>query len=252
EKMTVHIWMAPGDTLTSADITFYDNSADLPGTVRNTYPAVVPVSQTVIGNNFGFDISVVVFEIAPEMLPGTAGTTTTYWTSLYVDVSSNGNGFISSTSVSTVGLQSAFSSDSGATWGVNAGWDTVYVFEGLCEAIGGGTGGPCSASAPSNAFENGKSFTQNLGRIVAADITIAADEDMMLETINLTAFVGAVGSGVNADFLDVYIYADSGTGSPGALLNSQLGVVPASQTVIGNNFGYDAWSIDLDIADFNL
>ena len=127
-----------------------------------------------------------------------------------------------------------------------------YTFRTFSCDTGGGTGYPCSEVSASNSLENGKSFTQNLGRIVAADITIAADQDMLLETINITALMGTVGSGVNAANVDVYIYADSGTGSPGAVLDSQIGLVPSSQTVIGNNFGYDAWSVDLDIADFNL
>ncbi len=248
---TVNIWMNPGSTVTSSDITFYSDAAGAPGTAITTQAAVVPTSQAVIGNNFGFDISEVVFDIAPEMLAGQAGVETTYWVVFGVNVSA-GSGFISATTASIEGYEAYFAPD-GVTWSVIGGSDIVYNFEGECEAIGGGgTGGPCSASVPSNSFENGKSFTKNLGRITAADITIAADEDMMLETINITAFIGSVGSGVNASNVDVFIYADSGTGSPGALLTSQLSLVPASQTVIGNNFGYDAWSVDLDIADFNL
>ncbi|MGO3182243.1 MAG: GEVED domain-containing protein [Aequorivita sp.] len=117
---------------------------------------------------------------------------------------------------------------------------------------GGGTGGPCATTAPSNAFENGKSFTKSSGRIVANDITVVDGEDMLLESITFTAFIGDVGSGVNADNVDVFIYEDDGSGAPGALLTSQTSMVPDSQTVIGNNFGYDAWSIELDITDVNL
>ncbi|WP_207489346.1 hypothetical protein, partial [Aequorivita soesokkakensis] len=67
---TVDIWMNPGSTVTSSDITFYSDAAGAPGAAINTQAAVVPTSQTVIGSNFGFDISELVFDITPEMLAG--------------------------------------------------------------------------------------------------------------------------------------------------------------------------------------
>lgn len=118
-------------------------------------------------------------------------------------------------------------------------------------AGGGGTGSPCETTAPGNAFENGKSFTMNLGRIVAHDVTVNADEDFTLETINLNAFIGASGSGVNAQAVDVYVYSDS-AGSPGSVLTSELGLTPTSQTVVGNNFGFDVWDVAIDVTDVLL
>ena len=128
------------------------------------------------------------------------------------------------------------------------GWEVEVLNAG---GGGGGGGGPCASSVPSNAFENGKSFTMNLGRIAANDITVSADEDFTLEVININSFIGATGSGVNASAVDVYIYDDAG-GTPGALITSELGMVPASQTLIGGNFGFDAWDVELDIADVAL
>ena len=135
--ITVDMWGNPGTTITSADIVFYENAGGLPGAVRTTHTAVVPTSQTYIGTNFGFDISEVVFEISPEMLEGLEGASKVYWVSLYVEISA-GTGYIGSTSTSIVGFDHAFSSDAGATWATNAGWDTVYIFAGECENIGGG------------------------------------------------------------------------------------------------------------------
>src|SRR5690606_8355360 len=127
---------------------------------------------------------------------------------------------------------------------------------GLVAILGAGGGGggsnPCATTGPSNSFENGKSFTKNLGRIVAHDITVADGEDMLLESITIPAFIGTVGSGVNADNVDVLIYEDNGSGAPGALISSEIALVPTSQTVIGNNFGFDIWEVVLDIADVNL
>lgn len=118
---------------------------------------------------------------------------------------------------------------------------------------GGGTGGDCDLIAASNALENGKSITKSLGRIVANDLKVADNETMLLESITFTALMGTAGSGVNADEVDVYIYEDDGAGAPGALWGTpQLSLTPDSQVVVGSNFGYDAWSIVLDIADVNL
>ena len=110
---------------------------------------------------------------------------------------------------------------------------------------------PCSTAGPGNAFENGKSCTQNLGRIVAHDIVVADGQDEVLETISANVFIGAEGSGVNAAFVDVYVYADA-AGSPGALITSELGFIPNSQTVVGANFGFDVWEVELDITDVPL
>ncbi len=139
DKATVNIWMNPGATLTSSDITFYSDAGGSPGAVIGTQTAVLPTSQTVIGNNFGFDISEVVFDIAPELLAGQAGSETTYWMVFTVNISS-GSGFISSTTATMEGFEAYFSPDSGVTWLVIAGNDIVYNLEGECETIGGGGG----------------------------------------------------------------------------------------------------------------
>src|SRR5690606_16769821 len=132
-------------TVVSSDITFFSDAGGAPGAVMGTQSAVVPTSQTVIGNNFGFDISEVVFDITPEMLAGQAGTETTYWISFNVTVTS-GSGFISSTTATIEGFECYFSPDSGVTWIVIAGNDIVYNFEGICDPIGGG-GGNCTSTA---------------------------------------------------------------------------------------------------------
>ncbi len=139
-KITVEVWSSPGSTVTSADIALYDNSGGLPGATRNTQLAVAPTSQTIVGNNFGFDISEVVFDIAPELLEGQAGSTKVYWASVYLDMSS-GSGYLGGSSV-IVGLEQAYSLDAGATWNTNPTWDSVYLFEGDCAPIGGTTPGP--------------------------------------------------------------------------------------------------------------
>ncbi len=107
---------------------------------------------------------------------------------------------------------------------------------------------PCDSSNPSNAFENGKSNTASLLRIVANDVEVNADETLTLETITFNQFVlppSTVGT------VDVYIYADAG-GAPGAVVNTQLAMVPTSQLVVGSNFGFNIHETVLDIVDFPL
>lgn len=109
----------------------------------------------------------------------------------------------------------------------------------------------CDQSGQTGTFENGKSFTQNLGRIVAHDLTVAAGETFLLESININAFIGDSGSGVNAAFVDIYIY-ENNAGVIGTLKTSQTGVVPINQTVIGANFGFDIWNVVIDLTDIAL
>src|SRR5690606_23398039 len=177
---TVDIWMNPGSTVVSSDITFFSDAGGAPGAVMGTQSAIVPTSQTVIGNNFGFDISEVVFDITPEMLAGQAGTETTYWISFNVTVTS-GSGFISSTTATIEGFECYFAPDSGVTWIVIAGNDIVYNFEGDCEPIGGG-GVACSQSIPENNFENGYTTSSDQAQRIAMDITVPADTDFTLNT----------------------------------------------------------------------
>src|SRR5690554_1106305 len=121
----------------------------------------------------------------------------------------------------------------------------------LIERVGGTPpGGDCSL-ATEGVFENGKSFTKNLDRVVANDIVVPAGQNMLLEKINLNAFIGGVGSGVTAADVDVYVYEDN-SGMPGALVTMIPDVVPTSQTIIGDAFGFQAYDVEIDFAAVNL
>src|SRR5690554_1697330 len=74
---------------------------------------------------------------------------------------------------------------------------------------------------------------------------------MLLEKINLNAFIGGVGSGVTAADVDVYVYEDN-SGMPGALVTMIPDVVPTSQTIIGDAFGFQAYDVEIDFAAVNL
>ncbi len=131
-------------------------------------------------------------------------------------------------------------------FGANSG---LYDLNVACEIIGGND--DCVSTAPSNAFENGKSCTFNLGRIVAHDMDVMADMDMSLETISANLFIGPEAGGINAAFVDVHVYEDN-AGAPGAEIDFQAGVVPTSQTEIGANFGFQIWEVVLDITPVDL
>ena len=248
ETMTVNILATVGETITSADIIFYNDLAGVPdaGSVINSQLGVVPTSQSVIGNAFGFDVNELIFDITPELLAGQAAIPTTYWTSIYVTTSANGNGFIDSSTVGIPGNDQAFSPDAGVTWLVNGGWDSVYDLSGQCEPIGGGGGGsPCSEVNPTNGFENAFTTSSNTPQIIGTDITVAADTDFTLETmtVNILATVGETITSA-----DIIFYNDlAGVPDAGSVINSQLGVVPTSQSVIGNAFGFDVNEVIFDI-----
>lgn len=109
----------------------------------------------------------------------------------------------------------------------------------------------CSKPGTDGTFDNGTSFTQNLNRIVAQDIAIGGMGSFILENISLHAFIGAIGSGVNAAFVNVYYYEDN-NGAPGTLLDSEMGIVPTNQTVVGSNLGMDIWNVEFDVIDYTF
>jgi len=107
---------------------------------------------------------------------------------------------------------------------------------------------PCGENNDSNAFENGKSCTHNFNRIVANDFIVNGGETLTLETILVNVFIGATGSGVNASMMDIYYYSDN-NGEPGSVIGGEFGSFISSQSVIGSNFGFDVWEIELDVTD---
>ncbi len=120
----------------------------------------------------------------------------------------------------------------------------VKSFSTYNDHIGGISGCPCSEANANNAFENGFTYTAGSPYTVANDVTVNADEDFELQQITYESFHNV---GETIASVDINYYDDAG-GLPGALIGSEAGVVPTSQAVIGNNFGFDVSSIVLDIA----
>ena len=112
------------------------------------------------------------------------------------------------------------------------------------DPIGGG-GGACNEENPNDGtFENGINCSPDTAFMTANDLTVAADENFTLT--NITASIFANGGITN---VDVNYYSDS-AGLPGSIIGSQASVTIDSQTVIGNNFGFDVNELELTVAPF--
>ncbi len=120
---------------------------------------------------------------------------------------------------------------------------------------GGGGGDECNQEVLSNNWENGF-FTGTgplaPGQVIATDITVDADVDFSLTTIN--AQMGARGSGSTITSADIIIYGESG-GFPdnGNIIATYNGVVPTSQAFTQVVFTeFDALDVTFDIPATDL
>ncbi len=164
---TFEFMTAGGATVVSADITIYDDNAGVPGVNVIATENVVPTSNTVVGSNFGFDISEVVFDITPVALAGDAAMDMTYWVAVQVTTSDGGSAFWEDSAASAIGNPLAFSDDGGATWSIpDAARDGVYVFTADCTPIGGGGSG-CTAGV----YTDRASFDAEAGALPLEDFT---------------------------------------------------------------------------------
>jgi hypothetical protein len=132
-----------GESITSVDVIIFGDAGGLPdsGNIIASFPALVPVSQTIIGTAFtDFEFLDVTFDLPATMLAGQAGVTTTYWLSIYGTASNADDVLWEATAATIIGNEGAFSVDNGATWAGNTTpFDMVYNFSGECTPIGGPT-----------------------------------------------------------------------------------------------------------------
>src|SRR5690606_19622643 len=110
-----------------------------------------------------------------------------------------------------------------------------YTFRTYSCDSGGGGGAACSQDITENNFENGYTTSSNQAQRIAMDITVAAETDFTLNTATVDIWRNPGETIISSD---VTFYSDAG-GVPGAAINTQSGIVPTSQTVIGTNFGFD-------------
>ncbi|GHC54571.1 hypothetical protein GCM10008083_18530 [Ulvibacter litoralis] len=248
--VNANLWIrGMGESITAADIVIYGDAAGFPdsGNIIASYPAVAPTSETVLGTAFtDFEVLDVTFDIPATMLAGQAGATTTYWVSIYGTASNADDVLWESTTASTIGNEGVFSVDNAATWTGYVASDMVYNFSGDCTTTGGGGGATCEASNPGNAFENGFFNNEGGAFTTANDLIVSDGEQFEMNQVTLYLFhdVGATISNVN------FFYYDNVGTLPGTLIGSEMAVVPTSQVVVGNNFGFDVSEVVLDITPF--
>lgn len=103
----------------------------------------------------------------------------------------------------------------------------------------------CDEAISSNNFENGYPYWEGIFNGILNDITVGANEDFELNTIRYNSYHI---NGETIQSVDVNYYAFAG-GLPGVLIGSQPGVVPTSQTLLGNDSasGFDVSEIMLDV-----
>lgn len=238
-----NIFMNPGATATSVLVTIYNEVNSLPGTVVNTQ-TIVPTSNSVVGSNYGLDVSEVTLDLTPVSLPGAEGVATSYWVAIQVTTSDSSLAYWENSTADAIGQPLAFS-DGGAFTIPDASQDGVYTFIADCTGGGGSTGDACQEENPNDfTFENGFNTSSATAFRVANDLTVAPDENFTLSSI--TASIFANGGIAN---VDVVYYKDNG-GLPGAEIGSEAAVTIDSQTVIGSNFGFDVNEIELSVTPF--
>ncbi|MEM0519416.1 MULTISPECIES: T9SS type A sorting domain-containing protein [Aequorivita] len=121
--------------ITNVDVNYYDDAAGLPGNLIGSQASATIDNQTVIGNNFGFDVNEIELTVTPFTFAGQAGSPTTYWVELSVtDGGATGSVFWVVTSSTMVGNPSA---QFDAAWGIpDPLMDGVYIWEGNCNPLG--------------------------------------------------------------------------------------------------------------------
>jgi hypothetical protein len=114
----------------------------------------------------------------------------------------------------------------------------------------GGGGMACNEENPSNGFENaffsGTGATAPL-QVIATDMTIPADTDFSLTSVNANLWIRGMGETITA--ADIVIYGDSG-GLPDAanVIASFPGLVPASQPSLGTAFtAFEVFDVTFDV-----
>ena len=125
------------------------------------------------------------------------------------------------------------------------GWDAEII-----ATAGGGGGSACNEEIPSNGFENGIfSGTGPLApnQVVATDITVAADTDFSLDTVNVNLGIRGFGESITGS--DIVIYGDiAGFPDSSNIIASFPAVVPTSQVVLGTAFNdYEVLDVTFDI-----
>ena len=157
--------------ISNVDVIYYDDNGGLPGAIIGSEISATIDNQSVIGDNFGFDVNEIEISVDPFIFSGRPGISTKYWIQLSVtDGGSTASVFWVVTSSSMQGSPAAqYGEDE--VWGFdedNMNMDGVYIWDGICSPRDPGedcsgtpdagiasvtpeTGGPSSTYIVSNA-----------------------------------------------------------------------------------------------------
>ncbi|MBA3986769.1 MAG: hypothetical protein H0X63_09425, partial [Flavobacteriales bacterium] len=195
EQITMNQFHNPGATIASVNLSYYANAAGQPGALIGS-ETVVPTSQSVIGANFGFNVSEVVLDVTPFLFTGQAGQQTNYW--------------IGATVLSSDGGQNAWESNltpqGNTMWQFfNGAWvntleEGVYVFTGECTSGGGGSGNQWTVNVQDTGFGDEVSWElrDNLGAVILSGGPYGSgyNDTQMVNTENepLVFFIESIGA----------------------------------------------------------
>ena len=103
-----------------------DDAGGVPGALIGA-ETLIPSSQSVVGSNFGFNVSEVLLDISPVNF-----TEGTYWIGTSVVSSTGGLTAWETTSASAIGAGSVTSEDEGVSWRISNRGDGVFTLSGIC------------------------------------------------------------------------------------------------------------------------
>jgi len=229
--------------ISSVSALYYSDDAGMPGTEIGNQLSIVPTSQVIIGDNFGYDLYEVVLDLTGFEFSGQSGSETTYWIELIVtNDDAAADIYWEVTSASTVGNESAQVLALGDPWTYTAGFDGVYTFSGDCVPF-------CGSNNLIDAFENAYNCGVNSTYSTANDFLIEADEKFILEQIEARIWTS---SGNTIESVEIQYYEDD-AGFPGNEIGSET-IAPTSQENLSiHPFGsYDVHRTILDVTPFTF
>ncbi|PZW40666.1 putative secreted protein (Por secretion system target) [Mesonia algae] len=124
--------------IASMDVIFFEDNEGLPGAEIQTFEDVIPASQDIIGEAFGFDVHEVVLDLPNAVdFAGDGANDITYWVQLVgVPTVADTQLAWESTSVNTIGNFNAFMNEEATVWTIGED-DGVFSITGQCEVADG-------------------------------------------------------------------------------------------------------------------
>lgn len=217
---------------TNATIEIRSDNSGNPGGVLHTI-TMAPSNSVVVGSAFGDPIHHLTFDLATA-IEFTEGT---YWVVPTMVTSPAETIWWAATDEASYASTPRFSSDAGASWSTDpSGLHMVMTVSGECEDAGDEPepGEACDVDFAIS-LDNGTGNTQTL--LFADDFVIANGTSMSVDKVTLRMI-----NNVN-QITTLSFYEDAG-GQPAATpLETFTNLTPDSQTVVGNNFGFDFYDV---------